>query len=124
MLHEFLLVPRRNGGGVQSCSAMAQGGREANTFEVQVFFPYFNSFSLSPLTVPLSFFKRRERGRERTADGGKDIGVNKGDRQLQTQWHRWSSGWALLDVVRGFVNYVYPPPLLFAHHTHCDNNDT
>jgi hypothetical protein len=34
----------------------------------------------------------------------KEIGVRKGDRQLQTSWRQWSSGWALSDVVRGLVN--------------------
>jgi hypothetical protein len=34
----------------------------------------------------------------------KDIGVCKGDRQLRNLWHRWSSGWALLDGIRGQVN--------------------
>jgi hypothetical protein len=56
--------------GVQSCSTMAQGGREGNTLEVLVFF-LFPSFSLSPLSAPLSFFKRMEGGRERTMDGAK-----------------------------------------------------
>jgi hypothetical protein len=50
-----------------------------------------------------------------------DIQVCKGDRQLQTLWRRWSSGWALSYAARGLVNYVYPPPLLLTHGTHCDN---
>jgi hypothetical protein len=36
--------------------------------------------------------------------GRKDIGMRKGDRQLQTPRRQWSSGWALSDVVRGLVN--------------------
>jgi hypothetical protein len=48
--------------------------------------------------------------------GCKDVGLCKGDHQLQTPRCRWSSGWALLNVVRGLVIYVYPPPLLLTHH--------
>jgi hypothetical protein len=51
----------------------------------------------------------------------KDIGVCRGDCQLRIPWHLWSSGWALLDVVRGLVNKVYLPPLLLAHRVSCNN---
>jgi hypothetical protein len=51
----------------------------------------------------------------------KDIGVCRGDCQLRIPWHRWSSGWALLDVVRGLVNKVYLPPLLLTHRVSCNN---
>jgi hypothetical protein len=54
--------------GVQSYSAMAQGGREGNTFEIQVFLPisFFPHFLLFP---SLSLFSRcREGGKERTVD--------------------------------------------------------
>jgi hypothetical protein len=48
--------------------------------------------------------------------GCKDVGVCKGDQQLQTLQRRWSSGWALPNVVRGLVNEVYLPPLLLTHY--------
>jgi hypothetical protein len=48
--------------------------------------------------------------------GHVDIGVHKGDRQLRTPWHRWSSDWALSDAVRALVNYVCLPPQFLAHH--------
>jgi hypothetical protein len=44
--------------GVESYSAMAQGGRGSNTFEIWVFSPIFLfplSLSLSLLSIPLSF---------------------------------------------------------------------
>jgi hypothetical protein len=34
----------------------------------------------------------------------KDVGVRKGNRQLQTLQHQWTSDWALSDAVRGLVN--------------------
>jgi hypothetical protein len=51
----------------------------------------------------------------------KDIGVRKGDHQLQTLRRQWSSGWALSNIVRGLVNKAYLPPLLLAHHASCTN---
>jgi hypothetical protein len=66
--------------GVQSCSAMAQAGRESNTFEVLVFFSYFLLF-YSLLFLPLFLFSDvgKEVGREQWMVR-KDIGVHKGDR--------------------------------------------
>jgi hypothetical protein len=51
----------------------------------------------------------------------KDIGVRKGDHQLQTLRRQWSSSWALSNIVRGLVNKAYLPPLLLAHHASCTN---
>jgi hypothetical protein len=55
--------------GVQSCFAMTQGGREGSTFEMLVFPPVSFSFSLSHLSVPLSFSRCTEGGKERMTDG-------------------------------------------------------
>jgi hypothetical protein len=46
--------------GVQSCSAMAQGGREGNTFKVLEFFSYFLLFC-SLLFAPLFLFQTQGR---------------------------------------------------------------
>jgi hypothetical protein len=56
---------------VKSCFAKAQGGSEGNTFKVLLFCFRIPSFSLSPLSAPLSFFRHREGGRERMVDGVK-----------------------------------------------------
>jgi hypothetical protein len=55
--------------GVQSCSAMTQGGREGSTFEILEFPHVSFSFLLSPFFVPLYFSRHREGGKERMADG-------------------------------------------------------
>jgi hypothetical protein len=66
--------------GVQSCSAMAQGGREGSTFEILVFLPISFFFLLSPFFRHSFFFLdtgkkvRRERLMVRN-----DIRVHKGD---------------------------------------------
>jgi hypothetical protein len=68
--------------GVQSCSAMARGGREGNTFEILVFFPIvllFRSLLLPSLFLFLGVGKEVVRERQMLQ---KDIGVRKGDHQL------------------------------------------
>jgi hypothetical protein len=86
---------------------MAQGGRKGNTFTIPVFlFPISLSLSLS-LCLAFSFPFCPGIGKEVRREwsmGREDIGVHKGDLQLRTLWRRWSSGWALSDVVRGLVN--------------------
>jgi hypothetical protein len=68
--------------GVQSCSTMAQRGREGNTFEILVFTPIFLLFcSLLFLSLFLFSSTGKGVGRERRMVQ-KDIGVCKGDRQL------------------------------------------
>jgi hypothetical protein len=53
--------------GVQSCSAMAQGGREDSTFEILLFPPI--SFLCSLLFLSLFHFSRhREGGKDRMVD--------------------------------------------------------
>jgi hypothetical protein len=71
MLHEFLQVARRNGRRSQIllCHGSRRKGREH--LQDLGIFSYFPSFSLTPLSAPLSFFRRREGGRERTTDGVK-----------------------------------------------------
>jgi hypothetical protein len=90
--------------GVQSCSAMAQGGREGNTFEINVFFPISFFLALSSFCPSFFFLGARKEVRQEMRMVCKDIGVNKGVHQLQTLRHRWSSGWALSDAVWGLVN--------------------
>jgi hypothetical protein len=69
MLHEFLQVARCNGGRSPFRPAMAQEGREGNTFEILVFSSYF-FFPRSPLfSFPFLFFRHREGGMERTVNG-------------------------------------------------------
>jgi hypothetical protein len=73
ILHKFLQVAWHNGG--RSPILLRHGsrrkGREGNAFEILVFFSYFPSFSLSPLFIPLCFFKCKEGGREITANSAK-----------------------------------------------------
>jgi hypothetical protein len=98
---------------------MAQGEGRGSTIKTLVFIPIsLFLFCSLPFFAPSFLFcpgTGKEEGRERQV-GRKDVGVHKGDCQLQMPWHRWSSSWALSDVVRGLVNYVYLPPLLLAHH--------
>jgi hypothetical protein len=65
--------------GVQSCSAMAQGGRKFNTFKTLVSLPIFLFFFFA-----LSFFHPSFLFLSRHREGGKDRMANgrKGDRQL------------------------------------------
>jgi hypothetical protein len=56
--------------GIQSCSAMAQGGREGNTFKILLFLPISFLLSLSLLFPSLfPFCRHREGGKERMTDG-------------------------------------------------------
>jgi hypothetical protein len=90
--------------GVQTCSTMAQGGRKGNTFTIPVFLLLI-SFSPFVSYFLFHFLSRfREGSTERVADGARGYRVCKGDYQLGTLWHWWSSGWALSDAVRGQVN--------------------
>jgi preprotein translocase subunit SecG len=54
--------------GVQSCSTMAQGGREGITFKILVFLP-ISFFALSFFLSLFLFSRHKEEGKERTADG-------------------------------------------------------
>jgi hypothetical protein len=55
--------------GVQSCSAMTQGGRKGNTFEILVLL-HISFFSRSLIFPSLFLFSRHgEGGKERTVDG-------------------------------------------------------
>jgi hypothetical protein len=71
MLHEFLQVAWRNGG--RSSILLSHGSWRKGRQHLcdPGIFPYFPSFLLSPFSIPLSFFRHRERSRERIADGVK-----------------------------------------------------
>jgi hypothetical protein len=80
MLHEFLQVTMHNGG--RSPLLLRHGSRRNERQHLQDpgICPIF-LFSLSPLSVPLSFSRCRERGRESMADG--------------TKGYRGAQGWPL-----------------------------
>jgi hypothetical protein len=71
MLHKFLQVAWRKGG--RSPILLCQGSRRKGRQHLQDpgIFSYFPSFLLSPIFVPLSFFRRREGGRQGMVDGVK-----------------------------------------------------
>jgi hypothetical protein len=83
--------------------------------------PFFHAFSIF---CPSFFFPGAgKKVRTEWQMMHKDIGLHKGDCQLQIPWHRWSTDWALSDAIRGLVNYVYPPPLLLTHGTSYNNKE-
>jgi hypothetical protein len=68
--------------GVQSSSAMAQGGREGNTFEILVFLPISFFVAFSFLYHSFFFPGVGKEVRREWLLVCKDIGVCNGDRQL------------------------------------------
>jgi hypothetical protein len=71
VLHKFLQVALRNDG--RSPILLRHGSSRKGKQHLRgpgIFF-LFPSFLLSPLSTTLSFFRRREGGRERTVDGAK-----------------------------------------------------
>jgi hypothetical protein len=65
--------------GVQSCSAIAQGGREGNTFEVLVHSPISFFFVLSSFCPSFFFLDAGREVRREQRIMQKDIGVCKGN---------------------------------------------